>query len=108
MKIATFIGLAAILEQGTSVELQTQEERDFCYLKIDGSTRADKVCRDAYWGYRLENIAGREDEIPEEVYASLKLCRDSTDRGVADWCHDRFKRMYDDYVHVADESMNDE
>ena len=55
MKIATLVGLAAILESGASVGLQ-EIEASWTNCFATEKYRATEECRDYVWGFKVDEI----------------------------------------------------
>merc|ERR1719242_379748 len=98
MRIATLVGLAAILQSGTSVELGIEPSWNNC-MEIEDHRKTEE-CREFVWGFKADEIKEYKDKVPGELYKVLIHCRDSPDD--QDWCWDNAWDIYYEFLSWAD------
>merc|ERR1719242_749629 len=101
MRIATLVGLAAILQSGTSVELGIEPSWTNC-MEIEDHRKTEE-CREFVWGFKADEIMEYKDKVPGELYKVLIHCRDSPDD--QDWCWDNAWGIYDETQTWADHAL---
>merc|ERR1712117_479453 len=104
MKIATLVGLAAILQNGTSVELQTQY-RD-TWVCNNEEIKKTQYCRDDLWNpYFTLFLTDRFHKVPVELIKVMRICRSTSN--YYDFCDDVILGIAVDYqtLALADETI---